>query len=237
MRKVFPGRSLLVSSSPRTHRPRTWFCWDLLDEGSLYNGPAGIIGLVLFRAFALAVFAAVNIFGNVVYPAAGGRFFIYFTNWTFVMFGLTSLVLWRQTGETWSAVKAAVTTTATTATDAEEAGKMKHDEVADYTPGSPLRVDNPFKHGVSAVLLLLDFGLSATPVVSYHVQVVIAYGSVYLVFLWLYYAGSGQWVYRALDWSHAMSPAFYLATPLLLIVGFAIMYVLPACFADHHACL
>lgn len=37
MLKFFPGRSLLISSSPRTRRPGTWFCWDLLDEGSLVS--------------------------------------------------------------------------------------------------------------------------------------------------------------------------------------------------------
>lgn len=31
--------------------------------------------------------------------------------------------------------------------------------------------DNPFKHGATAFLLLLDFGLSRTPVVSYHISV------------------------------------------------------------------
>jgi hypothetical protein len=37
--------------------------------------------------------------------------------------------------------------------------------------GGRLRVDNPFKHGVSSFLLLLDFALSRTPVVSYHISV------------------------------------------------------------------
>lgn len=29
---------------------------------------------------------------NVLYEPAGGSFFIYFTNWTFVLFGLTALL-------------------------------------------------------------------------------------------------------------------------------------------------
>jgi hypothetical protein len=29
---------------------------------------------------------------NVIYEPAGGEFFIYFTNWTFVAFGLTGLL-------------------------------------------------------------------------------------------------------------------------------------------------
>lgn len=54
-------------------------------------------------------------------------------------------------------------------------------------------------------------------------QVVIAYGSVYLVFLWCYYGGTGTWVYRALDWTRFMSVPFYLALPLLLMLGFLLM--------------
>lgn len=42
---------------------------------------------------------------------------------------------------------------------------------ADYVPGSDIRLDNPFKHGVSAALLLLDLALSRMPLVSYHIQV------------------------------------------------------------------
>lgn len=42
---------------------------------------------------------------------------------------------------------------------------------ADYVMGTPVRVDNPFKHGVSALLLLGDLALSRVPLVSYHIQV------------------------------------------------------------------
>jgi hypothetical protein len=38
-------------------------------------------------------------------------------------------------------------------------------------PGSGIRLENPFKHGVSAGLLLLDLALSRVPLVSYHIQV------------------------------------------------------------------
>lgn len=44
-------------------------------------------------------------------------------------------------------------------------------QVADYVPGSGVRVDNPFKHGASAGLLLLDLAVSRAPLVSYHIQV------------------------------------------------------------------
>jgi hypothetical protein len=44
-------------------------------------------------------------------------------------------------------------------------------QAADYVPGSGIRLDNPFKHGVSAGLLLLDLALSRVPLISYHIQV------------------------------------------------------------------
>lgn len=54
-------------------------------------------------------------------------------------------------------------------------------------------------------------------------QVVIAYGTVYLCFLWGYYANTGLWVYRALDWSKFMSVPYYFALPVLLLLGFIVM--------------
>lgn len=42
---------------------------------------------------------------------------------------------------------------------------------ADYLPGGDLRFDNPVKHGASSLLLLMDVGMSRTPLVSYHLQV------------------------------------------------------------------
>lgn len=38
-------------------------------------------------------------------------------------------------------------------------------------PGSTLRFDNPVKHGVSSLLLLVDVAMSRMAVVSYHLQV------------------------------------------------------------------
>ena len=54
-------------------------------------------------------------------------------------------------------------------------------------------------------------------------QVVIAYGTLYLVFLWSYYGATGSWVYRALDWTKFMAVPYYLALPLLLMLGFLVM--------------
>lgn len=40
-----------------------------------------------------------------------------------------------------------------------------------YKPAEGVRPDSALKHGASAGLLLLDFGLSRAPVVTYHVLV------------------------------------------------------------------
>jgi hypothetical protein len=39
-----------------------------------------------------AVAAGLFILQNTVYQPAGGAFFLYFTNWTFVLFGFTALL-------------------------------------------------------------------------------------------------------------------------------------------------
>jgi hypothetical protein len=54
-------------------------------------------------------------------------------------------------------------------------------------------------------------------------QAVIGYGSIYIVFLWIFKAVSGSWVYRALDWSKPITPVYYAALPLLLILAFVVM--------------
>lgn len=54
-------------------------------------------------------------------------------------------------------------------------------------------------------------------------QVVIAYGTLYLTFLWCFYAGTGLWMYRALDWTKFMSMSYYFALPLLLMLGFIVL--------------
>jgi hypothetical protein len=54
-------------------------------------------------------------------------------------------------------------------------------------------------------------------------QVVVGYGSSYMIFLWIYKTVSGNWVYRALDWAKPLAPVYYAALPLLLIFAFVIM--------------
>lgn len=55
-------------------------------------------------------------------------------------------------------------------------------------------------------------------------QITVAYGSLYVIFLWIYHAASGDWVYEALDWSKPLAPVLYLMLPVLLFVSFLVWY-------------
>jgi hypothetical protein len=54
-------------------------------------------------------------------------------------------------------------------------------------------------------------------------QVPVLYGTVYLLFMWLYQVGTQEWIYTALNWKSGMAIAFYIALPLLLILSYTIM--------------
>ncbi|WIA15539.1 hypothetical protein OEZ85_002173 [Tetradesmus obliquus] len=237
---------------PAAAAPLTWFAWDLVEADDLYAAPLlGTALLALYRALQFAVFLSVIVFGNTVYQPAGGAFFLYFTNWTFVLFGCTALLgtvltarealrqrrpaipciepsqpACHQAGAApgWSGANRCYHLMLETACAASIMLTIFY-WVADYVPGSSIRLDNPFKHGVSAGLLLLDLALSRAPLVSYHLQVVVGCGSIYMVFLWIYRTVSGVWVYRALDWAKPLAPVYYTALPLLLILAFVVMFL------------
>jgi hypothetical protein len=54
-------------------------------------------------------------------------------------------------------------------------------------------------------------------------QVPIAYGTLYLVFMWIYQAVTQEWLYGALNWARPISIIFYIALPILIILSFAVM--------------
>lgn len=53
-------------------------------------------------------------------------------------------------------------------------------------------------------------------------QVVLLYGTVYLVFMFIYHGASSEWVYSVLDWDKASSLALYVFLPLALFISFLI---------------
>lgn len=50
------------------------------------------------------------------------------------------------------------------------------------------------------------------------------YGTVYIVFMWIWVGVTGMWQYTALDWSEPSSAGFYVATPALIIAGYTVCF-------------
>ncbi len=57
---------------------------------------------------------------------------------------------------------------------------------------------------------------------SMSLQVTLWYGSVYLVFMFIYYGASSEWVYWVLDWDRPSALALYALLPLLLFAAHVI---------------
>ncbi|BDA46508.1 hypothetical protein COCOBI_08-6020 [Coccomyxa sp. Obi] len=85
-------------------------------------------------------------------------------------------------------------------------------------------IDNLLKHGVNNFFILLDVVFSRVPFVSYHYQVILIYGTVYLVFMFIYHGASTEWVYSVLDWDKPSSLGLYVFLPLALFIAFVIWY-------------
>ena len=60
-----------------------------------------------------------------------------------------------------------------------------------------------------------------TPVVC-AAQAVLVYGTVYLVFMFIYHGASSEWVYYVLDWDKPSALALYVTLPLALFVVFVV---------------
>ncbi|GAX82563.1 hypothetical protein CEUSTIGMA_g9989.t1 [Chlamydomonas eustigma] len=97
-----------------------------------------------------------------------------------------------------------------------------------------LKLDNIVRHGGDLVPLFLDLMASRHPVSSSHVQWVVAFPSVYLVFMWGLASSTGRWVYGELDWSKPISLVYYLALVLLMLFSFGTVYLLARCREWYH---
>lgn len=53
-------------------------------------------------------------------------------------------------------------------------------------------------------------------------QVLLIYGTVYLVFMFIYHDASTEWVYSVLDWDKPASLGLYVFLPLALFISFVI---------------
>ncbi|KAK9818034.1 hypothetical protein WJX72_006010 [[Myrmecia] bisecta] len=88
--------------------------------------------------------------------------------------------------------------------------------------GGPVAVDNVLKHGTNNIFTLLDVCMSRLPFVSYHYQVLLWYGTLYISFMWIYFGDSERWVYDVLDWNKSSSLVLYLLLPIFIFAAFLI---------------
>ena len=68
-------------------------------------------------------------------------------------------------------------------------------------------------------------------------QVTLWYGSIYLVFMFIYYGASSEWVYWVLNWDRPSALGLYALLPLLLFAAHVIWYVFWHLHVfDSHTC-
>ncbi|DBA94096.1 TPA: hypothetical protein ACH3X1_001740 [Trebouxia sp. C0004] len=84
--------------------------------------------------------------------------------------------------------------------------------------------DDYLKHAMNAPIMLLDAWFSKVPFTSYHLQVMVLYGSVYELFMWIYYGASDHWVYNSVTWHTDTSVAVYVLLPLAYVVLFFVWF-------------
>lgn len=82
--------------------------------------------------------------------------------------------------------------------------------------------DNIMRHGGNLVVLLVNSMAGDVPFISYHIQFGILFGTLYLIFMWIYHAISGIWVYSALaiEEEDLGSLVYYAVLPILFILCF-----------------
>ncbi|KAG2427890.1 hypothetical protein HYH02_014493 [Chlamydomonas schloesseri] len=73
------------------------------------------------------------------------------------------------------------------------------------------------KHGGNLGIAALEVFLTRMPIVSVHFQATLAYGTAYLVFLWIYGSVSGTWRY-SLNWKKTSTVIMHAAVPIALAV-------------------
>lgn len=88
--------------------------------------------------------------------------------------------------------------------------------------------DDYLKHAMNAPIMLLDAWFSKVPFSSYHLQVMVLYGSVYELFMWIYYGASDRWVYNTVSWHTDKSVAVYVMLPLAYVVLFFVWFSVAA---------
>eukprot|EP00884_Botryococcus_braunii_P018344 jgi/Botrbrau1/5193/Bobra.0172s0061.1 len=238
--------------------PQSFWAFDMLDPIDLvtsnWTPRAWLLGvrwftLLFFCACLLAEGNEADGFGH-----EPGVWLVFFTNWTFTLFGLwgllgvllTHLAVWR-TGRAENPGPVRESQSACSPEHREATLPRQWDlmsvsymllsqvvpvavlflscffwAIADFQRG--IHADDIMKHSVINVVIFFDLFMSRTPLVSYHFEITVAYGSLYAIFMWIYHAASGHWVYQALDLSHPLAPVLYFMLPVLLFASFLVWW-------------
>jgi len=101
-----------------------------------------------------------------------------------------------------------------------------------YKP--PLGATTAFTHGANFVVMLIDFILVRNPLYLSHIFMPMAYALVYLLFTLLFYAATGDYIYKALDWSNPSGTGRLVA--LILFLGIPILWILLYCIFLGRRC-
>ena len=72
------------------------------------------------------------------------------------------------------------------------------------------------------------------PPYSRATQAVVAFPSLYLVFMWVLASTTGRWVYGELDWTKPTSPGYYIGLVFLMLAAFGITFGLARAREYHH---
>ena len=62
----------------------------------------------------------------------------------------------------------------------------------------------------------------------------VAFPSLYLVFMWVLASTTGRWVYGELDWTKPTSPGYYIGLVFLMLTAFGITFGLARLREYHH---
>ena len=62
----------------------------------------------------------------------------------------------------------------------------------------------------------------------------VAFPSLYLVFMWVLASTTGRWVYGELDWTKPTSPGYYIGLVFLMLAAFGITFGLARAREYHH---
>jgi hypothetical protein len=237
----------------RLSNPLTFYGWESILRADMYKGVMPLVGLLIFRCFCCLYFFLEVMWQNFgPWRASGGggaSWLSFFTNWTFCLFFLSAVFgsiasgieiisrakesrkikdveassePSRENLKAWSWIEALWYQIFITVLCSSMALTVFY--WATLYDGSVIYIDNVMRHGGSLILLLVELLITRIPVFSFAFHSVIIYPSVYCVFMWLYYAGSNNWVYSSLDFGMVLSPAYYLALLVLLLISFGVSY-------------